>query len=156
MKLDPSSIKRPPAPRREFKVKAGDQESVIVVKKLGGTAVLAAFEDAARLVRKHITGEGDPDESGYIKPEPIPPVDGQTVHASEQAFRCASLIEYAQVAEDHDRYSSLELVILMALDDSFLEQAADIAGWIGEKPKDSEGNSPGLSIEPSTDTVQEG
>lgn len=142
-KLNPSRIKRPPAARRGFDLIIGEDVDQIILKKLGSTAVMAAMDEAARLTAKYVTGYGEPGVRGYVAPEPLPPIDDEPVMASASAFRAAAMVHYAQVAEDEDRYSPVDLVLLM-VDEGICDVLTEAMTWVMEDavPKDDgEGNS---------------
>lgn len=155
MKLSPGNIKRPQAPRKEFDLKYGEQESKITVKKLGSSATLAAKDESDRLTEKYVTGYGDPESSEYVPAEPLPSIDDQPVLASSTAFYLATLVSYAQVVDTEDeRYTPKEIVLMMH-DEGFLSQISAVAGWISTR-EHKEGNSSGTQGQGSTSTASDG
>jgi len=107
----------------------------IVFRVLTKAETLAAADEAEEMIAQYVTGApGKP-------AEPLPPIDGQPVHISPTAFRIAAIVAYAQEAQGEDRYSTLDMALLMASDDLCSQIAAIASDVQTPAPDDGEGNS---------------
>lgn len=107
-KIDPNKLRR--KPKGTFTATLADSLSevsqVVTFRYLSTAELLAAQDDADALRVQYI-----------VNAEPIGSVDGQPVYVSTQAIQLASIMSFAQEAGGADRYSAVELLMLMVSDE---------------------------------------
>lgn len=141
-KLSSNLIRLPEQSTRTFTLTIGGQSDEITFRKLRPGAVLRATEEAETLFAYHM-GTGVKGMDGYAPAvEPLPPVDGEPVQASQAVFKLACYLDYAQVRDGGERYSVKEFVLLM-VDPGVLAVLSEAAGWcLAGTEDDDEGNPP--------------
>lgn len=85
-------------------------EVTLSLRSLNTPEQMAWQEEAARLTRKHITGDPDYDNV----PVDFPAVGGQIVKVSEPLFRHAAMLEAMQDAQPGESYTAEEFCALAA------------------------------------------
>lgn len=107
-KIDPNKLRR--KPKGFFTQDVADSVNGVShslkFRFLSTTEMLAAQDDAEKLIQQYI-----------VNGEPLGSVDGEPVHASTRAIHLASTLAFAQEGPLEDRYSIVELLMLMASDE---------------------------------------
>lgn len=145
-KIDPNTLRR--KPKTTFTAVLADSLSGVSQEHefriLTANEMLAAQDEADQLALKHID-----------KQVPLGIVGDEVVHASRRAINVASVVAFAQTADDGpDRYTVKELLLLMASDEITNSVMSIYNKVLGSQEEESdEGNSHQTSGAPSPDAV---
>lgn len=158
MKADVHALKRPARETKTFVLKQGDWQAVFTLRRLGVMSSASYTNRANDMYAKYVTGSGPMDKHGdlkkdspaYVKPRPLPAVDGQPVDLDFNTCLAACAIERQQVG-DPDEFYTFEEICVMADTDELAEQLAEMYRWI--QPELSEDEDDGQGNPPSTSTA---
>lgn len=158
MKADVHALKRPAKETKTFVLTQGDWRAVFTLRRLGVMSSASYTHKANEMFAKYVTGSGPVDKHGnikkdspaYVKPRPLPAVDGQPVELDFNTCLAACAIERQQVGDDPEDFYTFEEICVMADTDELAVELAEMYRWIQpdmDDEDDGQGNPPSTSTE---------
>lgn len=146
-KINPDQLRR--GAKATFQVELSDPESgvsdTITLRHLSAAEMLAFRDDAEQMIESYIT-----------QGEPVGSVGGEPVYVGQQTCHIAAGVAFAQVGQA-DRYTPVELVMLMASDNICAQIVEAYAKLMKGQEKtgqdDDQGNLGKTTAEPSHDAA---
>lgn len=115
--FEPGTVSERP-PKYEFGIRFAKQDYM---------AMIRCNDYANLMIKRYVTGDGFPGKTGWIPPEPLPPIDDQPVAISESTARLASMIFVSQApVKESSRYTFEEIISHM-IEPSVLNQMVEVS-----------------------------
>lgn len=85
-------------------------------RKLSAMEWLAVQDMGNKRAIQFVHGTGEVGKPGYSPPDNLPPVDGEPVFLTDSSCTVIAGLEYAQVADEENRYTFEEIAGFMTVD----------------------------------------